>query len=232
MVFTTGPAFYERAQANAGFTALERQQVTREVPDLTGRVVAFVTAYSPNGASALCATMLRYSGADAVYIIPPFRSAQFLAGDYFVDLSGAFDLNVLVTGQARLASRETLVPGEDEELYCAIDPLPQPSRPVDYFVMEGGFYGWHAFFSQVDALRIKEIFEPGLDGFFGPVNDPSSYHPKPENADLLRFSAFSQTFDIPFSFLRTRYDATQSFRRDPAIRGALCRYGPDDCLDR
>ncbi|MDO5642424.1 MAG: hypothetical protein Q4G26_08595 [Paracoccus sp. (in: a-proteobacteria)] len=230
--YTLGPGLYEGMQAGARFRALEGQQVTRATPDLTGRVVAFVSWASPGGDSRQCPALLKDSGADTVYLITPFPSGRFLAGDYLVDLARPFDLAALITHELRLASRASPYPGAEDEIYCAHVPLPETPRAIDYFIMEDAYSSALALFPETAALRMDEVFVPAFDLFFGPVDDPSAYRPSPENADLLRFQAYSRTYGIPFTMFRTSFRSTPGHWYDPEVTGALCRHGPEDCLRR
>lgn len=201
LVLSAGPHLWDRIAFERSVAALERAEITRKVPDLTGRVVAYVSSRHHDDISLECEAILRHSGAAQVYMIEPLDTPR---GDGPApDLSAPLDLAALVSAQAALSD---IPPGFDDwpdrgadmRQFCAPAAIAPPLVRIDYFVMEGGYYDATAPFRDLLAGIDRDRFRVALGWYFAPVADPRNFRISAEGADLLRFDLSADLATYPW----------------------------------
>lgn len=231
LAVSAGPAVWDRLQFRRATQSLQQAEVTRVIPDLTGRTVAYASSRSPDDPTLECAAILRHSGAAAVLMIDPYGASA--DGRPTMDLAAPLDLTALVTARAAIAA-----PSPDEEASrtmrdpgsCTPAPLDQPLPRIDYFVMQGGHHDGVIPFLDVLQGPGLDRFKAQLSWYFGPVDDPTRFQPSAAKADLLRFRIWQQVNGVPYGGLGGVYVTWPSpGDTDPAVQAALCRDGAGDC---
>lgn len=208
----------------------ERAQVTRVVPDLTGKTVAFMVE---EGASpdwiAGCTDLLRHSGAARVYLLAQGeRNADDAGG---TDLSGAMNLTRRILGQAVLRRRDWA--SSDEPEVCALGPTESGLRQIDYFIARNvSLYGDDAPQGMVPDRLVLD-YQARLAEFFAPVADPRNFRITSDAADLVRIpvTAWDEGFPRPFGTI-WRYwpqDPAEISAYHAPVRAALCRHATANC---
>lgn len=232
LAISAGPALLDEIRFRYAAGIMRQTTITRSVPDLTGKTVAYVSGRSFDDVSLDCEAILRHSGAAVVYMIEPFHKDR--AGGPPPDLTGPLDLTALVSARAALADTP---PGYDnwpvdgrDRPFCSPAPLNAPAKDIDYFVMRGGNYDGEAPFEQELAGLDHERFHPQLEWYFAPVADPAQFRIAAARADLLRMSMSAHLAGYPWLFgpsdLR---DLPARPGRDPEVLAALCRDRAEDC---
>lgn len=230
---SAGPYLWDRMVYSRTVDALRKAEVSRTVPDLTGKVVAYVSDREHDDVLLECEAILRHSGAAQVYMIEPFDQDRSYGPP--PDLSASLDLEALVSGQAALAD---IPPGfdrwpdrnADERPFCAPKPVVPPLARIDYFVMQGGYYDATAPFRDRLAGIDGDGIHLSLDWYFGPVANPRSFLISAESADLVRFGLDADGAVYPWlpgiTDSRVWPDISARFAE---IRAILCRNAAKDC---
>ena len=232
LAIRAGPALWDRWQFHRTVQALQRAEVRRTIPDLTGKTVAYISNRSHDDPQLECRAILETSGAAAVLMIDPYRPS-IEGGAPLLDLGAPLDLTALVTGRATIGSAPL---GEadywpDSDLpYCVPEPLKGPVPRIDYFVMQGGFEGAERPFEDMLERAGSDRVPARLGWYFGPVDNPSAFQPAPERADLLSFSLWQEIHGfLAFGFGVTFAQWPPTSADDPDVLAALCREGAADC---
>ena len=231
LAISVGPPLWDRWQFRRASAVMDAAQVTRVLPDLTGKTVAYVAARPLDDPSLDCTAILRHSGAAAVYMIAPFATAGAPEG-LRIQIDRPLDLNALISGRARLADAP---PGSenapellDERPYCVPEPAAKPLPRIDYFVMRGDDYDARLPFP--DLLADQTGAGVYLDWYFGPVADPARFRMRLEDADLVRLQLVQELADYPFNGFSGALAAwPPRGADDPMVQAALCRDGAADC---
>ncbi len=210
----------------------EAIQVTRAVPDLTGKVVAFlVDDISPGGMILECDDLLHHSGAAKIYLLR--RRAAYTNSDDAPDWRGTVDLTHWIVGEA--VSRKTKWATPDDPPRCLLAPTESGLRVIDYFIARDiPLYNDDAPQGIVPE-RLLHGYGARLEEYFAPVADQHSFRIVAEIADLIRVPVSSMDEGLPRpvgTVLRSWPSSEREFRdyRAP-IRAALCRYATESCLN-
>lgn len=231
LTVSAGPAVWDGVQFRRAVRSLQQAEVTRVVPDLSGRTVAYVGSGSPDDRKLTCPAILRHSGASAVLLIEPYVTSA--DGRPSMDLTAPLDLTALVTVRAVIAApapdnAASLTEGGRDA--CAPVPLDQPPPRIDYFIMQGGYSDDVTPFLDVLQGPGLERFKAQLTWYFGPVDDPTRFQPSAANADLLQFRIGQTANGVPSGWPGERYVTwPPPGDTDPAVRAAVCRHGADGC---
>ncbi|TKW65800.1 MAG: hypothetical protein DI616_13050 [Paracoccus denitrificans] len=234
-----GPGLWGEFRARSAISALESAEITRTVPNLTGKTVAYVPERQLNDVALDCEAIVNRSGAAEVYLVEPFYPPGANSDEEPVDLTKPLDLMALIQGPAALYDTPPAYPDwpagsdSDQRRYCGVGTDAKPPRRIDYIVIEGGYYDATAPFADQLAVAALEGLKPRLDWFFGPVPDPNAFLLSAEGADLLRFEMSVPVHSIPYSgFKDSQVDSDAGLKGDDVIRAALCRDETSNCAYR
>ncbi|MDO5606423.1 MAG: hypothetical protein Q4G25_14805 [Paracoccus sp. (in: a-proteobacteria)] len=229
-LMTAGAPLWDRFQFARAVSAVKKAEITRAVPDLTGKVVAYMPARELDDLLLNCGVLLDFSGADVVYLLRPPAPPR----EWRRNPAQPLDLTAMVAGRAEWSDTPPYDPARppDGTRFCVPHPLDGPMRQIDYFVIDGGFYSMTGLARDLLGATVSDDYRPVLGWYFAPVTDPENFFLTTGNADLLRFGLYGTAGRYPFGHLAADYLSWPPARRsDPQVPAALCRHDadPGDC---
>lgn len=221
------PSLIDQWQLRQTVRAMERAQLIRNVPDLTGKVVVLAPARDLDDLALDCQALMQDSGARIVYLTHPFRKDHERDA---VDLSVAVDLESLIVGRARLVKPDGGYSGDYRR--CELVPGVM-TEPPDYLLMSGAYNELAARHFRdrlsAEALRDRHV---SMLWYMAPITDPAMVLVNEDQADLLLFRSSGIKPYYPYNPM-----ISPDYVDIPANPGSLghilrpifCRHGDQRC---
>lgn len=204
--------------------------VLGQAPDLTGKVVAFISENDPKHDGYLnCNRLLQYSGAAKVYLLRSDGLRDATAGQPPI-WSAPVDLPALVLGEAVL---RTSALGDEEYRSCELGPISGPLLPIDYLMGNSINLQQAALQENLLTGPVDPAYSPRLDYYFSPVADEHRFLLSAATADLQLVSVYFSGAGFPallqsrsYMWPRRASDADMAYDK---VFAALCRDQSEAC---